>query len=58
MVGQITTVLANENINICDMINKSKDKLAYTIIDTDITLPMHTVEELKNINSMLKVRVI
>jgi len=58
MVGQITAILAFENINICDMINKSKDKLAYTIIDTDILLPLHTVKKLKSISSMLKVRVL
>lgn len=58
MVGQITTVLANENINIGNMVNKSKDKLAYTIIDTDIKAPMDAVEKLRNINSMLKVRVL
>ena len=58
MVGQITTLLASENINISNMINKSKDKLAYTIIDTDINLPVQALEKLRNINSMLKVRVL
>lgn len=58
MVGQITKVLAGENINICDMINKSKDKLAYTIINTDTGLPGHTVEKLKSIEAVLKVRVL
>ncbi|MHB1393805.1 MAG: phosphoglycerate dehydrogenase [Clostridia bacterium] len=58
MVGQITNVLASESINICDMINKSRDKLAYTIIDIDISLPLHALEKLRNINSMLKVRVL
>lgn len=58
MVGQITNILASESINICDMINKSKDKLAYTIIDIDINLPLHALEKLRNINSMLKVRVL
>ncbi|MDD4503703.1 MAG: phosphoglycerate dehydrogenase [Clostridiaceae bacterium] len=58
MVGQITTVLANESINISNMINKSKNKLAYTIIDTDIDLPTHALEVLRNINSMLRIRVL
>lgn len=57
MVGQITRVLASENINISDMINKSKDKLAYTIINTDMSLPGYAVEKLKSIEAMLKVRV-
>jgi len=58
MVGQITGILAKESINISNMINKSKDKLAYTIIDTDTVLPAHTVEELGNIDSMLRIRVL
>jgi D-3-phosphoglycerate dehydrogenase len=56
MVGQATAILANENINICNLINKSKDKLAYIIIDTDVSLPEHALEKLRSISSMLKVR--
>ncbi len=33
MVGQIATILANANINIENMSNAAKDKVAYTIID-------------------------
>lgn len=58
MVGQITTLLAREGINIRNMINKSKNTLAYTIIDVDSKLPDKTAEELRNINSMLRVRVL
>lgn len=35
MVGQITTRLAEQHINIADMINRSKGSFAYTIIDID-----------------------
>ena len=58
MVGQITSVLAKENININNMINKSKNKLAYTIIDTDNSLAANVVETLESIDSMLRVRVL
>lgn len=58
MVGQITTVLAKEGINISNMINKSKDKLAYTIIDSDSKLPDTVVEELAGIDAVLRVRVL
>lgn len=33
MVGRITTILANREINIDNMINRSRDKIAYTVID-------------------------
>lgn len=58
MVGQITSVLAKANINISNMINKSKNKLAYTIIDTDDSLSKDVVEALESIDSMLRVRVL
>ena len=35
MVGQITTVLAGENINILDLLNRHRDQIAYNIIDMD-----------------------
>jgi len=35
MVGQIASVLAQESINIANMINGSKEAIAYTIIDID-----------------------
>ena len=35
MIGQISTILAKNNINIKEMINKSRDKIAYTIIDIE-----------------------
>ena len=33
MVGRITTILAKEEINIDNMINRSRGKIAYTMID-------------------------
>ena len=35
MVGQIISVLSNYNLNIADMINRSRGQYAYTIIDID-----------------------
>lgn len=58
MVGQITAVLASEGINISNMINKSKERYAYTIIDTDTDVPSHAVEALAKVDSVLRVRVL
>jgi len=58
MVGQITGILAGENINISNMINKSRNKLAYTIIDTDDSLSPSAVKKLEAIDSMLGVRIL
>ena len=33
MLGKILSVLADQNINVVDMINKSRDEIAYNLID-------------------------
>lgn len=58
MVGQITTILAAEKINIADMINKHRGDLAYNIIDIDGTVNDCTVGLLKGIAGVIMVRVI
>ncbi len=35
MVGQISSAIANHELNIVEMINKSRDQIAYNIIDLD-----------------------
>ena len=58
MVGQITTVLAGEKINIADLLNKSKGDLAYNIIYVDGTVNGAVVQKLKGIDGVIMVRVI
>ena len=58
MVGQITTVLANENINIEEMLNRHHENLAYNIIDINQDLSEKQIEVIKNINGVIRVRVI
>ena len=57
MVGQITTV-AEEKINIADMLNKSKGELAYNIIDIDGAVTDAAIKRLKAIKGVIMVRVI
>lgn len=58
MIGQITSAFANNNYNISDMTNKSKQSRAYTIIDTDSKASDKLINELRSIKGILKVRVI
>ena len=58
MVGQITTILAEENINILDLINHHRDDYAYNIIDTEQAIADATLEKLKNVEGIIRVRVI
>lgn len=56
MVGQITAILANDHINIRDMMNKSKGEYAYTMLDLDSEVSSTVMEELKSIGGIIKVR--
>jgi len=57
-LGQFTSCVARENINISDLVNRSKGAYAVTILDLDTPASAHVVEELKKIEGVLRVRVI
>jgi D-3-phosphoglycerate dehydrogenase len=58
MVGQITTLLAGQNINITDLINHHRDDYAYNIIDTEQQIPGPLLEQLKGVEGVIRVRTI
>jgi len=56
MVGQISTALATDKLNIADLLNKSRGDLAYTLIDIDGAVPEQTIKRLRDIEGVLTVR--
>lgn len=58
MIGQFTAILTKDNINIADMINKSRGEYAYTMLDVDSEVKDAVVEELEKVEGVRKVRVI
>jgi D-3-phosphoglycerate dehydrogenase len=58
MLTQFTGVCAAANINISNMINKSKGDYAYSVIDIDDENAEALVDKLNVINGVLKVRVL
>jgi D-3-phosphoglycerate dehydrogenase len=56
MVGQISTDLAERNLNILDMLNRSRGEVAVTLIDVDQRVPEQTVTEIRGIRGVLSVR--
>ncbi|WP_342585333.1 phosphoglycerate dehydrogenase [Spirochaeta lutea] len=58
MVGQITTILAEESINIADMINKHRGEVAYNIIDLDGTISDAALGRIRSIEGILMTRVL
>jgi len=58
MVGQISTCLATANLNIADLLNKSRGELAYTLIDTDAAVPQDVFAKIRRIDGVLSVRLL
>ncbi|MFZ3131873.1 MAG: phosphoglycerate dehydrogenase [Desulfosporosinus sp.] len=58
MLSQLTSVFAKENINIPDMINKSRGQWAYTMLDIESPATPEIVKKLEAIEGVLKVRII
>ena len=57
-LSQFTAVVAGENINISDLMNRSKGEYAYTMLDLDHVPSAELVEQLQKISGVLRVRVI
>lgn len=58
MLGQLTGLLAEQDINIDIMSNKSRNEYAYTMIDTEAEVSEDLYQKLCGIDGVLRVRVI
>ncbi len=58
MVGKITNTVAENKINIADMVNKSRGDIAYTVMNLDDCVPEQTKTALESIEGVVKVRMI
>jgi D-3-phosphoglycerate dehydrogenase len=56
MVGQISSAMAEEGLNIIDMINKSRGELAYSLIDINAPASETLINKLTAIDGVLAVR--
>lgn len=56
MIGQISTGLGQVEINILDMLNKSQDEVAVSLIDVDREPPPEISDQLRAIDGVLSVR--
>jgi D-3-phosphoglycerate dehydrogenase len=58
MIEKITRLLAQNKINITDMINKSKGNVAYNIIDVDGKVSDELTKQIQSVEGVITVRVI
>ncbi len=55
MLSQISAVFTKDNINIENMVNKSRGDYAYTMIDTHSSIDGKLIDELKSVDGVIKV---
>lgn len=58
MVGQMSTLLAEEGHNISDLLNKSRGEIAYTLIDIEGDINPGLIKRIKAIEGVLSARMI
>jgi D-3-phosphoglycerate dehydrogenase len=58
MVGQISSILANDGLNISEMVNKSRGDLAYNIVDITGAPSPDLAHRLMSVSGVLSVRVL
>ena len=56
MLNQVLSILADRNINVIDMINKSRSDAAYNIIDIEQEPTAELIQALEDIDGVIKVR--
>ena len=56
MLSQITSFFGNNKLNIENLLNKARGKYAYTLLDISHKMPEDTVERLREIEGVLRVR--
>lgn len=58
MLGQISTTIAKAGLNIVDMLNQSRGDLAYTLMDIEQPIPPTVLDDLAQIEGVLRLRLL
>ncbi len=58
ILGSVLSILADENINVIDMLNKSRDDIAYNLIDVEGHTPDHVLDQMRSLEGVINVRMI
>jgi D-3-phosphoglycerate dehydrogenase len=58
MLGNLLSLLADENINVIDMLNKSRGEVAYNLIDVESVPSEAVLDAMRRLEGVINVRVI
>jgi len=56
MLGSVLSILADRDINVIDMLNKSRQEVAYNLIDVETEVDSELEDELRDIDGVINVR--
>lgn len=58
ILGSVLSILADEDINVIDMLNKSRDGIAYNLIDIEGNATQSVLEKMRKLEGVVNVRLI
>jgi D-3-phosphoglycerate dehydrogenase len=58
ILGSVLAILADENINVIDMLNKSREEVAYNLIDIDTHVSDAVLAKMRALDGVINVRLI
>lgn len=58
ILGSVLSILADENINVIDMLNKSRDEVAYNLIDISTHIADDVLDKMYKLEGVINVRLI
>jgi len=58
ILGSVLAILADENVNVIDMLNKSREEVAYNLIDIDTHVSDEVLERMRALDGVINVRLI
>jgi D-3-phosphoglycerate dehydrogenase len=58
VLGDVLSIFAEHNVNVIDMMNKSRDAVAYSILDLAVPPPEAALDALRAVKHVIRIRVI
>ncbi|NQX88891.1 MAG: phosphoglycerate dehydrogenase [Halioglobus sp.] len=58
ILGSVLAIFADENINVIDMLNKSRDEVAYNLIDIGTQPSSKALQQIRQLDGVINVRLI
>ena len=58
VLGNVLSIFTERRINVLDMLNKSRDDIAYSIIDVEQMPSVDVIEAIRQVESVIAVRVL